>query len=278
MMNPVLSVKDLLIDPSSWIIIDCRHQLSDPDWGYQQYLEGHLPNARFVHLDNDLSGPKTGLNGRHPLPSPEQLISLFRRLGISQHSKVVAYDDMGGCFAARCWWSLKWLGFDQVAVLNGGIQSWLKAGGELSYSLPTVIPGDFEGQPQSGWVVGAAEVLENLNSEHYLLVDARGSDRFRGDNETIDPVGGHIPGAVNRPFMNNLDEHKCFKSPLELHKEFSELTVSEAKRPIIHQCGSGVSACHNWLAMHYAGVTTPLLLYPGSWSEWVADPLRPIAK
>ncbi|HQT80978.1 MAG TPA: sulfurtransferase [Ferrovaceae bacterium] len=278
MMNPVLNAQELLLDHEKWIIIDCRYQLTKPDWGYQQYLENHLPGARFVHLDRDLSGVKTGTNGRHPLPHPDHLQALFRQLGINQNARVVAYDDAGGCFAARLWWSLKWLGFDQAAILNGGIESWVRVGGELTPELPQVSPGHFTGEPRQEWVIGVDEIEKNLNSQYHLLMDARSSDRFRGENESIDPRAGHIPGAINRPFTDNLDESKCFKLPQKLQQEFGRLLEPSPNRQIIHQCGSGVSACHNWLAMHYAGMTPALKLYPGSWSEWVANPSRPIAR
>lgn len=276
MMNPVLNAEELINHREEWVIVDCRYHLLQPDWGYQQYVENHLSSARFVHLDNDLSAPKTGSNGRHPLASPEQLIKVFQHLGINQDSRVVAYDDMGGCFASRLWWSLKWLGFDNVAVLNGGLQSWLKIGGTLTSILPQVTPGNFIGQPQEQWVVKVDDIETNLASKEYLIIDARANDRYRGENETIDPVAGHIPGAINRPFVNNLDKDGLFKTATEINNELTTLLSNHPQQPIIHQCGSGVSACHNWLAMSYAGLDRTLRLYPGSWSEWVSDPARPI--
>ncbi|MDE1891128.1 MAG: sulfurtransferase [Betaproteobacteria bacterium] len=277
-MSPLLNAEELINHLDDWLIVDCRYNLLQSNWGYEQYVENHLPGARFVHLDNDLSAAKTGFNGRHPLARPEQLITVFQRLGINHDSQVVVYDDMGGCFASRLWWSLKWLGFDKVAVLNGGLQAWKKIGGPLTSIEPEVAPGNFIGQPREGWVLQVDEIKENLESKEYLIIDARANDRFRGENETIDPVAGHIPGAINRPFVNNLDKEGLFKTASQIKNEFTTLLSAYPQQSIIHQCGSGVSACHNWLAMSYAGLEHSLKLYPGSWSEWASDPTRPVAR
>jgi thiosulfate/3-mercaptopyruvate sulfurtransferase len=261
-------------DPD-WRIFDCRHDLRDPNFGRRAYAVGHLPGAQFLHLDEDLSGPINGSNGRHPLPDPAQLVGRLEASGVGNHTQVVAYDDAGGMFAARLWWLLRWLGHRRVAVLDGGLQAWGRAAGMLEFDTPRypALPYVMALAPLR---VDAAGVQAKLGSPAMLLIDARSPDRFRGENETLDPVGGHIPGAINHWFRENLDASGCFKQASELRREFGALLKGRDPRQVVHQCGSGVTACHNVLAMETAGMTGSRL-YPGSWSEWCADPARPVA-
>src|SRR5690606_14311791 len=204
-----------LHDPR-WIICDCRHDLADHSAGYRAYRAGHIPGARFLHLDVDLSGPKTGLNGRHPLPHPSTFGLRLGALGIANDSQVVAYDESGGVYASRLWWMLRWVGHAKVAVLDGGWQAWTKAGLPVTVAQPVVEAVSFSGKPQTRIAVDSAEVLENLQQRKALVLDARSSDRYRGENETLDPVAGHIPGAANRFFKLNLDSDGRFKAPAAL--------------------------------------------------------------
>ncbi|MEF8727809.1 MAG: sulfurtransferase [Accumulibacter sp.] len=263
-----------LRDPD-WRIFDCRHLLSDPAAGQQAYRAGHLPGAFFLHLDDDLSGPTNGRNGRHPLPDPQGLADRLGAAGVSGGTQVVAYDDAGGAFAARLWWLLRWLGHDRVAVLDGGIAAWLAEGRPLSTTVPQGQPATFVIQRQD-LVVSTNDVLANLASQKFRLIDARSTDRFRGENETLDPLGGHIPGADNRFFRDNLDADGRFRPAAELRREFTEILAGFDARDVVMSCGSGVTACHNLLAMELAGLPGARL-YAGSWSEWCSDPARPMA-
>jgi thiosulfate/3-mercaptopyruvate sulfurtransferase len=273
----LISAQDLAqhLDAPDWRIFDCRHDLRDPDFGRRAYADGHLPGAQFLHLDADLSGPMTGRNGRHPLPDPATLVARLESCGVGNDTQVVAYDDAGGMFAARLWWLLRWLGHHPVAVLDGGLQAWGRASGQLSQETPRYPPLPYvpASAPQP---VDAAAVLAHLGDPRMMLVDARSPDRYRGENETLDPVGGHIPGALNRWFRDNLDAEGCFKQPSLLREEFGTLLKGQDARQVVHHCGSGVTACHNLLAMESAGLTGSRL-YAGSWSEWCADLGRPVA-
>ncbi|AEA64568.1 sulfurtransferase [Burkholderia gladioli] len=262
--------------PDSVFVFDCRFDLADPDSGSQAYAAGHLPGARYLHLDRDLSGPKTGSNGRHPLPSRDTLVATLAAKGLRANQQVVAYDAQGGMYAARLWWLLRWLGHDSVAVLDGGLQAWQAAGQPLTQAAPADQAGDFRAQPPLATVIDAAAVVANLASKSRLVVDARSPDRYRGENETLDPVGGHIPGAANRFFKDNLNAEGRFKSGHELREDWTRVIGDQPANNVILQCGSGVTACHNALAMEIAGLHNPLL-YAGSWSEWSADPSRPVA-
>lgn len=264
------------LDDPAWQVIDVRHQLSDVTYGRRVYAESHLPGAIFLHLDDDLSGPKTGCNGRHPLPDLESMRQTFGRCGITPETQVVVYDDAGGMVAGRLWWMLRWLGHDRVALLDGGFGQWVKEGRPLDAVVPEVKPVEFIGAPRE-WTVGADEVLANIGNLERCVIDARGPDRFRGENETIDPVGGHIPGARNRFFGRNLGEDGLFRPADELRREFLELLDGLSPEQAILQCGSGVSACLNLLAMERAGLPGAKL-YPGSWSEWCSDPARPVER
>lgn len=266
------------VTDTDWVILDCRHDLMNPDAGRDGFAIGHIQNAQYANLDTDLSGPKTGadgrFHGRHPLPDRAVLIETLRRWGINDNTQVVAYDAHGGMFAARLWWLLRWIGHPAVAVLDGGLASWQAAG------LPLVTPvaarprGQIGEKPTLTRTVSVAEVVANLSSQAMTVVDARAPDRFRGENETIDPVGGHIPGARNRFFKDNLGADGRFKPGPQLKQEFAPLFDSAPHA--IMQCGSGATACHNLLALELAGLHGAAL-YPGSWSEWCSDPARPVA-
>lgn len=263
------------LDDPSWVVIDCRHTLADFSLGRKMYGEAHIPGAFFADVERDLAGDKTGHNGRHPLPEPETFANYLRALGINDDTQIVAYDAGGDMFAARLWFLCKWIGHERVAVLDGGLAAWAASGYELS-AEPSAAGslGTLRVHLNADLVVDAAFVLENMDRAEVQLIDARGADRFRGENETIDPVAGHIPGAVNSPFKQNFAEDLRFKSPGELREMFARFIDAEH---VVHQCGSGVSGAVNMLAMHVAGLP-PSKLYAGSWSEWIADPKHPVTK
>ena len=263
------------VDAADWRVVDVRHQLSDTGYGERAYADGHIPGAVFLHCDHDLSGPVSGSNGRHPWPERERLAARLGEVGIGPQTQVVVYDDAQGMIAGRLWVLLRWLGHDRVAVLDGGLQAWLAAGGAMTALPPSVHAVAFEANEGDGPVT-ANEVLERLGTPGMRLVDARSPDRFRGENETIDPVGGHIPGAVNRFFRDNLRADGRCKPAAELRAEWLAVLAGALPEKVVHQCGSGVSACHNMLAMEIAGLPGSRL-YAGSWSEWCADPGRPVA-
>lgn len=263
------------------VIIDCRHDLQDTEAGRKAYKQAHLPRAIFAHLDQQLSGAKLSksgaFRGRHPLPERAQWLQQVRAWGIGNTSQVVAYDAQGGMFAARLWWLLRWLGHPAVAVLDGGFQAWQALDLPVSSAVESVTAATPVFQAADSLVAQCQleQVLQNLTSKHRLIVDARAPDRYRGENETIDPVGGHIPGAKNRFFKDNLQANGCFKPAAQLQEEWQAIITEPAKT--IMQCGSGVTACHNLLALEVAGMPGAVL-YPGSWSEWCADPSRPVVQ
>ncbi|HZY99242.1 MAG TPA: sulfurtransferase [Candidatus Baltobacteraceae bacterium] len=275
MFTTIVSVRELhdrLGDPKI-VAIDCRHSLQDLGLGERLYDEGHLPGAFFAAVEDDLAGSKTGSNGRHPLPDPEVFARFLRGLGVDDDTQIVAYDAGADMFAARCWSLVRWIGHDAVAILDGGYARWVQSG----YPV-TAAPGEprREGNIQAHvrpeLIVDAEHVHKRLGSDELHLVDARAADRFAGQNETIDPVAGHIPGARNRWFKQNFNDDGSLKSPADLIAEYSSV---DPKR-VVHSCGSGVSSAVNQLAMLHAGLgETPI--YAGSWSEWIADPSRPIA-
>lgn len=262
-------------DPD-WIVCDCRHDLADYEAGRRAYGQAHIPRARFLHLDEDLSGPKTGLSGRHPLPHPLTFGLRLGALGIDNKKQVVAYDASGGCYAARLWWMLRWVGHARVAVLDGGWQAWTDAGQETTSTKPLVQATTYTLRPRPELAVDAAFVAAHLQDQEVCVVDARSADRFRGENETLDPVAGHIPGAANRFFRLNLEADGRFKAARALREDFAQVIGPRDPSAVVHQCGSGVTACHNLLAMEHAGLTGSHL-FPGSWSEWVSDASRPVA-
>jgi thiosulfate/3-mercaptopyruvate sulfurtransferase len=260
---------------ADWIICDCRHDLADVEAGRRAYNEAHLPGARFVHLDTDLSAPKTVKNGRHPLPDSETFARRLGELGIDNSKQVVAYDASGGPYAARLWWMLRWLGHGAVAVLDGGWNAWTKAGLPVTAEVPRVQSARFARGGALGNAVSADDIARDAGAKRHRLLDARAANRYRGENETLDPVAGHIPGAANRFFQSNLDAGGGFKQPKTLREEFEAAGVTSPAE-VVHYCGSGVTACHNLLAMEIAGLSGSRL-YPGSWSEWCNDRSRPIA-
>ncbi|MDA8257870.1 MAG: sulfurtransferase [Betaproteobacteria bacterium] len=273
----MLVTADELAAHPEWRIFDCRHDLQNTEYGRTAYARGHIPGALFLHLDDDLSGAKDGRNGRHPLPDVADFARRMSACGVDETVQVVAYDNEGGIFASRLWWMLRWLGHDKVAVLDGGLAGWKRSKRALDESTPAVATRIFTPRPQP-LAVDVGQVLAGRGSPQMLIVDARSPERFRGENETLDPVGGHIPGAVNRFYFDNLDDAGCFfKSPEELRGEFAALLAGRPANQVVQQCGSGVTACHNLLAMELAGLSGSKL-YPGSWSEWCADPARPVAR
>ena len=262
----------------SFIILDCRAELTDPAAGAAAFANAHIPGAQHANLDVDLSdksrGPHGEFRGRHPLPDPAVFIETLRHWGVYPNSQVVVYDAHGGMFAARLWWMLRWVGHHGVALLDGGLQAWQASGGAMTAELMSRPRGSITLQTSLTPVVSVDDVVANLKQAARLVIDARAPDRFRGENETIDPVAGHIPGAKNRWFKENLQADGCFKSAEALRADFSALIHSPDTT--IAQCGSGISACHNLLAMEIAGLPGAAL-YPGSWSEWSSDPSRPVA-
>lgn len=262
----------------NFIIFDCRAELSDPAAGAAAFATAHIPGAQHANLDLDLSdksrGPHGEFRGRHPLPAREVFIETLRNWGVYPNSQVVVYDAHGGMFAARLWWMLRWVGHQNVALLDGGLQAWQANGGVLTAALMTRPRGSITLQTSLAPVVSADAVLANLDQPTRLVIDARAPDRFRGENETIDPVAGHIPGAKNRCFKDNLQADGRYKSAEQLRAEFSSLISTP--QDTIMQCGSGASACQSLLAMEIAGLSGAAL-YPGSWSEWSSDPKRPVA-
>ena len=274
----LIGTRDLAahLGDAGWIVCDCRHDLTNYEAGREAYAQSHVPSARFLHLDEDLSGPKNGRNGRHPLPHPITFTLRLGALGIDNRKQVVAYDASGGCYAARLWWMLRWVGHERVAVLDGGWDAWVGAGHAVTTDEPVIGGTTFNPEPQPQSLVDTAFIAARLDSRNIGILDARSADRFRGENETLDPVSGHIPGAINRYFKHNLDEVGRFKPAVTLEREFGTLLGNRSPDTVVHQCGSGVTACHNLLAMEIAGLSGSRL-YPGSWSEWCADRARPIA-
>ncbi len=279
--HPLISAETLtgeLTDPRL-VIIDCRHDLKDPAAGSRKFEEGHIPGARHAHLDRDLARPPLASEGRHPLPVIERFVEMLRRLGISNESFVVVYDDCGGAMAARLWWMLRWLGHERVAVLDGGIAAWCALGQALEAG-PIVDDGTGDFEPTAvrhDWIV-TTEALETLLAQgEVLLLDARARPRYAGLVEPIDPVAGHIPGAVNLPFSDLLSERGTFEAPAVLAQRFADAFDGRPIETVVTMCGSGVTACHLQLGLEVAGLPMGRL-YVGSWSEWIRDPERPIAK
>lgn len=262
-----------LADPD-WLILDCRFNLADTAYGERAYAQGHIPGAHYLHLDHDLSSPITPQSGRHPLPGVEVFSAKLRSLGLNPQSQVVAYDDCGGAMAVRAWWLLRWLGHEAVALLDGGFPLWQQQYALLQTATPPVTqPGHFQPHLQAGMTVETAQLL--AAAQDWQVVDARAPERFRGEKEPIDPVAGTIPGARNRPLTDNLHQG-LFKPAAQLRAEWASILAGVEADKVVHMCGSGVTACHNQLAMEIAGLTGSRL-YPGSWSEWIRDPSRPVA-
>ena len=275
-----------LIDPATLagllhrpdiVIVDCRFDLLNPSWGESEYLASHVPGAVYANLNLDLSGPENGTNGRHPLPDAKTFAATAGRLGIGNGIQVVTYDQGAGSYAARLWWMLRWMGHREVAVLDGGYAAWLAEGRPTRSGVEAVTTRSFTGHPQSELLVDAAVVGRVARgAEQGCLVDARAPERYRGEVETIDKAAGHIPGALNHYFMNNLAPSGRFLPPDALRENLHTAIGGASPSDVIAYCGSGVTACHNLLALEHAGLTGARL-YPGSWSEWSSDPDRPIA-
>ena len=266
----------LLAAATPLVIIDTGFDLADVQAGERSWREGHLPSSHYLHLDTHLSGAKTGRNGRHPLPARADFARTLGGLGIAPQTQVVALDRHGSMYAARLWWMLRWMGHSSVAVLDGGVAAWTQAGGALDDTEPaasTTAPYP-ERAPRAAAMDGDA-LATRLGTVR--LLDARAAERFRGDVEPLDAAAGHIPGALNRFFKLNLDTAGRFKPVAQLRDDFAPLLGGQPASSVVHQCGSGVTACHNLLAMEHAGLTGSSL-YPGSWSEWSANPQRPLAK
>lgn len=258
-------------------IVDCRFLLNDTGWGEREYLGGHIPAAAYAHLDRDLSGPKTGRNGRHPLPDPAALRQTLGRLGIAAGMQVVAYDQDNAMYASRLWWLLRWMGHQQVAVLDGGFAAWQQMGGPVRAGNERIARRAFEGRPDDT-LVASLETVASLAAGRtgWRLLDARAPERFRGDVEPLDAAAGHIPGAINHFFQTNLDTNGRFLPAAALRAHLLTRLGETPPDRVVAYCGSGVTACHNLLAMTHAGLYGARL-YPGSWSEWSADEARPIA-
>lgn len=265
-----------LSDPT-WVIFDCRHDLMDHAKGARLFQEGHIPNAHFAPVETTLSGPKNGTNGRHPLPAPEAFAAFLAAHGVSANSTIVAYDDSGGLYAARLWWMARWIGLKSVALLDGGIPQWIAEGRALTNVIPTPRRATLSAHVHPEMLWDTKTVLKRLSDPSSAVIDARAAERFRGDVETVDPVAGHIPGALNRFYKANLHADLTFRPAGELRKEFTTLLGNRMPENVGHQCGSGITACANLFAMEYAGLPGSKL-YPGSWSEWIADPARPVAR
>ncbi len=280
MYKTLISATELAahIGDPDWVVVDCRHDLMNAAAGRDGYAIGHLPGAVFASIETELSGARQGpdgvFRGRHPLPEKDALVETLRSWGVNNGSQVVAYDAHGGMFAARLWWLLRWLGHEAVAVLDGGMAAWQSIGQPLSVDLPARAPGAITVRAPFVPTVTVRDVMDNIEKGERTVIDARANDRFRGENETIDPVGGHIPGAKNRFFKDNLLPDGRFKDADSLRADFAPL-IKDPQRAVM-QCGSGVTACHNLLALDVAGLPGAAL-YPGSWSEWVADATRPVA-
>ncbi len=273
-MSALVSTEELAQHPE-WRIFDCRHDLANPSLGEQQYLESHIPGAVFAHMDRDLSGPPTGRNGRHPLPEARSFIAWLGRQGVAPDTQVVCYDASTGSTASRLWWMLRWVGHEHVAVLDGGLAKWQREGRPLTADLPQVHAAVYPGKAKASMHASLAMVEKKLKRAAFL--DARAPARWRGEQEPIDPVAGRIPGAKNRFVSENLQADGTFKPAEALKKEFLALLGERAPTDVINYCGSGVAACHNVLAMERAGLAGSRV-YIGSWSEWCADPTRPIAR
>ena len=274
----LISARELaaMLGDSQLIVVDVRHDLGDHQLGPRKYAEGHIPGAHFLSVETDLAGPHTGKNGRHPLPSVDAFVATMSALGVDATKQVVAYDSGTSTYSARLWWMLRWLGHRNAAVLDGGFRAWEAAGLPISTDIPVRKPAQFVPKVSES-PVDVDTLAQHRGEPDFTLVDARGADRFRGENETIDPVAGHIPGSVSRPFTTNLNKDQTFKDSATLRAELEQMLAGMNPGQIVHTCGSGVTACNNLLAMEHVGLRGSRL-YPGLWSEWSSDPARPIAK
>ncbi len=277
MLTTLVDVQTLarhLNDPG-WVTVDCRFSLSNPEAGRLAYEAGHVPGARYAHLEQDLSSPVTASSGRHPLPDPIRLATRLGAWGIDASKQVVVYDDTFGAMSARLWWLLRWMGHESVALLDGGLPRWQRAGLPITKDLPAIVVAQFVPRMNQTLLANVVDV-ERAVADGFLVMDARAEERFTGEIEPLDRVAGHVPGARNAPYDDNLDLSGEFSSDEALREHYGALLGRTAPAKVIHMCGSGVTACHNILAMEHAGLRGARL-YAGSWSEWITDPNRPIA-
>jgi thiosulfate/3-mercaptopyruvate sulfurtransferase len=276
----LISTADLaqhLTDPD-WAIFDCRFSLADSERGRRDYAQAHVPGAIYAHLNDDLSGPIIpGVTGRHPLPSIDSLVSTFSQWGIDHRVQVVAYDDGGGGMAARLWWLLRWLGHDAVAVLDGDWRKWQREDRPISRTPESRPARSFVPHPRSDLLISTDDIARRLHSTDFKLFDSRTADRYHGENETIDPIAGHIPGAISAPYPDNLNPDGSFRSDAELRTRFTSLLDGTPAEQTAFYCGSGVTAAQNILVAKHVGLGDAKL-YAGSWSEWITNPQRPIEK
>lgn len=271
----VARLREHLDDPH-WCVIDVRHDLFDTGAGQRAYDAGHIPGAVFANIDTDLSGKKTARNGRHPLPARDTLVETFRQWGIDSDTQIVAYDAHGGQFAARLWWLARWLGHERAGLLDGGWPAWLAQAELSSQQVISRTRSAFNAGPSLMPLASVDQIMLAMGDRERMLFDARTPERYRGEQEPIDPVAGHIPGARNRPWLQNLNPDQTFKTAAALRSEFEALLEGRNAAQVTHQCGSGVTACHSVFAMELAGLAGSSL-YAGSWSEWIRDPSRPMA-
>ena len=264
------------LDNPNWVILDCRDSLMDKEWGYKSYLEGHIPSASYCYLYDDFSSPITPTTGRHPLPKIEKLAKKLGNWGIEKKTQVVVYDDMSGAFAGRMWWQLRALGHQNIAVLDGGLKYWIANNKPITTEIVEPVRKDFAVDFHPEQLITVNQVSKNLDEKNFSLLDARAAPRYRGEVEPIDPIAGHVPNALNRDLTMNLDEQGLFLSAEELKQQFQPIVEQASNQQVVHMCGSGVTACHNMLAMEIAGLSGSKL-YLGSWSEWITDPSHPIA-
>lgn len=274
----IISVEDLHknLTNDDWFIFDCRFLLKDPNGGLKKFEQGHIPGAQFADMDKDLASTMTATSGRHPLPEPSELVNKLQLWGVSNSSQIICYDDMSGAFAARMWWLLKWLGHDDVAVLDGGIDKWTSNNLALETDVNKRSKGTFSGKENNNMWVDVSFVQQQLAENKINLLDARSGERFTAQDTKTDPVAGHVPGAMSFPFSENLTKQGVFLSADELRTRFAETFSASENKEIINMCGSGVTACHNLLAMSIAGLPMTRL-FVGSWSEWIKDKSRPVA-
>ncbi len=274
----IISAEDLNknINNQDWFVFDCRFMLKDPEGGLKKFNQGHIPGAQYADMDTDLASPVTSTSGRHPLPNPDELIHTLQLWGVSNSSQIICYDDMSGAFAARMWWLLKWLGHENIAVLDGGLEKWTALGLELEVDVRNREKGTFSGQANNNMWVDIEFVQKELSQNKITLLDARSGERFTAQDSKTDPVAGHVPGAQSFPFTGNLSKQGVFLSKDELRKRFASTLNNSESKETINMCGSGVTACHNLLAMSVADMPMTRL-FVGSWSEWIKDNSRPVA-
>ena len=274
----IISVEELNsnLNNKDWFIFDCRFILKEPEGGLKKFNQGHIPGAQFADMDKDLASAVTTTSGRHPLPDPNEFINKLQNWGVNNSSQVICYDDLSGAFAARMWWLLKWVGHNDVAVLDDGIDKWTSNSLTLETNVQARPKGSFNGQANNDMWVDINFVQQQLNQNKINLLDARSSERFTAKDSKTDPVAGHVPGALSFPFADNLSKQSIFLPSDELHKRFEPMFEDSQNREVINMCGSGVTACHNLLAMSIAGFPMTRL-YVGSWSEWIKDEARPVA-